>query len=100
MNIMGSEIQPKFPSDYFNEFDQLKITGHTIGYWQFMVSDFLCVAATVYDHTTDDLTEESRFCFKVWAADQSDPQLPAGHDNKFWFDFRTCKVEVIRRAEW
>lgn len=93
-------MEPKFPSDFFCEFDQLKITGHTVGYWQFAVKGFLCTAATVYDHPCADLTEEDRHRFKVWANDQSDPQLPVGHDNKFWFDFRTCRVEVVRRAEW
>ncbi len=86
-----------FPFQLFGEYDELKITGHTVGYWQFAVKDFHCMAATVYDHPGEDI---DMYVFKVWAMDGDDPQLPANHDNKFWFDLRTCDVQVIKRAQW
>lgn len=88
-----------FPFELFNEHDELKITGHTVGYWQFAVQDFHCMAATIYDHIGSDVTDEDLYRFKVWAMNQADPQLPADHDNKFWFDLRTCETQVVSRAQ-
>jgi len=89
----------QLPIEVFREGAVLRVTGQIIsesGHPR--VQSLLCMAATVYEA---DNKLADPYEFKVWPMDSNDPQLPAGHDGKLWFDYRRpdTHVEVIEKSD-
>lgn len=74
----------------FSEFDTVRVTGKVVSESGHPVENLLGEVATVYekDHRDYDY-------FKIWPANDADPQLPKGHDGKLWFKRSESKVEVV-----